>query len=106
MGSVMKADKANFNEVINSNKPVLLDFWAEWCGPCRALGPTLEEIANEMGEQVAIYKVNVDENPDLANQFNIKGVPTMIFFKNGQPVNTLVGNQPKSEILKGLKEQL
>jgi thioredoxin 1 len=87
-------------EVIQSATPVLVDFWAEWCGPCRALGPVLEEVAHESGEKVQIVKVNVDEAPELANRFGIRGIPTMILFKNGEVRSTLMGNQPKAEIIK------
>lgn len=105
MGAINKVDQSNFEtEVLNSNKPVLVDFWAEWCGPCRSLGPLLEEIAAELGEKVSIVKVNVDENGELAQQYGIRGIPTMIFFKNGEATKTLVGLQPKTEIIKTLEE--
>lgn len=87
-------------EVIQSTTPVLVDFWAEWCGPCRALGPVLEEVAQESGSKVQIVKVNVDEAPELANRFGIRGIPTMILFQNGEVKSTLMGNQPKAEIIK------
>ena len=88
MGSVNKTDVAHFdNDVLKSNKPVLVDFWAEWCGPCRVLGPILDEVAKELGEKADIVKVNVDDNPELAQRYGIRGIPTMIFFKNGQAKN-------------------
>jgi thioredoxin 1 len=87
-------------EVIQSNTPVLVDFWAEWCGPCRALGPVLEEVALESGDKAKIVKVNVDESPELASRFGIRGIPTMILFKGGEVKSTLMGNQPKAEIVK------
>jgi thioredoxin 1 len=90
--------------VLKSETPVLVDFWAEWCGPCKTLTPLLEEIANEVGEKAQFVKVNVDHNGELAQQFGIRGIPTMIFFKGGEAVKTLVGIQPKTEILKTLEE--
>jgi len=99
--------KDNFEaEVLNSDKPVLVDFWAEWCGPCRTLGPLLEEVSEEIGDKALIVKVNVDENGELAQQYGIRGIPTMIFFKNGEAAKTLVGVQPKEEIKKTLEEMI
>ncbi|MBL6989198.1 MAG: thioredoxin [Bacteriovoracaceae bacterium] len=104
MGTLTEITKANFDtEVKKSDKPVLVDFWAEWCGPCRSLTPILEEIAGELGDKVSIVKVNVDENNDLAQQFGIRGIPTMIFFKGGEATKTLVGAQPKAEIVNTLE---
>ena len=105
MGLVKSLDEAVFNkEVLESNIPVLVDFWAEWCGPCRTLIPLLDEISGELGEKALIVKVNVDNNSGLAQKYGIRGIPTMIFFKNGEPAKTLVGVQPKAEIVKTLEE--
>jgi thioredoxin 1 len=91
-------------EVLKSSKPVLVDFWAEWCGPCKALAPVLDEISTELGEKAEVVKVNVDESGELAQQYGIRGIPTLIFFKDGEVKSTLVGNQPKAEILKNLND--
>lgn len=91
---------AEFDAVIGSaDKPVLVDFWAPWCGPCRALGPTIEEIASEEAGRLAVYKCNVDEEADVATRFRIVSIPTMILFKDGAPVHTMVGANPKARIL-------
>lgn len=105
MGLVNKTDTAHFeNDVLNSGRPVLVDFWAEWCAPCRALGPILDDVAKEMGDKAQIVKVNVDDNPELAQRYGIRGIPTMIFFKSGKASKTLVGVQAKEEIKKSLEE--
>ncbi len=87
---------------MKSDKPVLVDFWAEWCGPCKALSPVLDEIATEMNGKANVVKVNVDQASDLAQKYGIRGIPTLIFFKNGEVKSTLVGNQPKAEIVKNI----
>lgn len=84
--------------------PVLVDFWAEWCGPCKALGPKLEEIAGELGGKVKIVKLNVDENPTMPAKYGVRGIPTMILFKDGKEVDQIVGNHPKENILALLKK--
>jgi len=95
----------NFDtEVLKSNLPVLVDFWAEWCGPCRALAPKLEEIATEMGTQVRVVKLNIDENPEAPAKYNVRGIPTMILFKGGQQVDQIVGNHPKENIVAMLQK--
>ena len=85
-------------DVINASGPVLVDFWAEWCGPCKMIGPSLEEISEELGEQVTITKLNIDENPDAPGKYGVRGIPTMILFKDGQQAATQVGAMPKSAI--------
>ena len=105
MSNVGKVDKGTFeSSVLKSDKPILVDFWAEWCGPCKALGPVLDEVASEVGENATILKCNVDDNSELAQEYGIRGIPTMIFFKNGEAAKTLVGVQTKEEIKKTLEE--
>ena len=104
MSSLLSVTKDNFeDEVINSDKPVIVDFWAEWCGPCKALAPILDEVATEVAD-AKVVKVNVDESGELAQQYGIRGIPTLIFFKGGEVKKTLVGNQPKAEILRNITE--
>lgn len=93
-------------DVMKSSTPVLVDFWAEWCGPCRALTPKLEEVAVEMSSQVKIVKMNVDENPQTPGQFGIRGIPAMLLFKDGKQVGELIGNQPKDNITEFLKSHI
>jgi thioredoxin 1 len=92
-------DKNNFqSDVLDSVEPVVVDFWAEWCGPCRMIAPALEEISKEMGGKVKIAKLNVDENPELAAQFGVRSIPTLMIFKNGQLADTKVGAAPKTAL--------
>ena len=92
-------------DVIAADKPVLVDFWAEWCGPCKMIGPALEEISEELGDEVTIAKINIDENPDAPGKYGVRGIPTMILFKNGEVSATKVGAAPKSA-LKGWIESV
>ena len=97
--SAININKTNFqNEVINSEKPVLLDFWASWCGPCRMVGPIVDEIAAERSD-LKVGKVNVDEQPELAGQFGVMSIPTLLVMKNGKVINQAVGVRPKAQIL-------
>ena len=96
--SAAVTDKDFEKEVLNSDQPVLVDFWAPWCGPCRQLGPVIEELAQENDGQAKVFKLNVDENPATAGEYGVQAIPTMVFFKGGKPAGSLVGFQSKAAI--------
>jgi thioredoxin 1 len=107
VGTTTAVTDANFaTDVLKSDKPVLVDFWAEWCVPCRKVAPLLEEIANEMGDQVRIVKLNIDENPETARAYRVMSVPTLTVFKNGEPVQSIAGAKPKGELVKLIQAAL
>ncbi len=98
--ATVTVDASNFEaDVLNSDVPVIVDFWAEWCGPCKAIAPSLEEIAAEMVGKVKITKLNIDENPDLAAQFGVRSIPTLLMFKDGQQASVQVGAVPKNKLV-------
>ena len=96
-------NKENFDEVINGTKPVLVDFWATWCGPCKMLAPTIEELATELEGEVVVAKLDVDQVQDIAMKYGVMSIPTMVLFKNGEEVRRTVGFQPKARILDFIK---
>ena len=103
-GATKHVTDATFtSDVLQSDKPVLVDFWAEWCNPCKLVSPVLEEIANEHAETLTIVKLNIDENPETARAYQVMSIPTMVLFQNGQIVKQIVGAKPKSAILKDLE---
>ena len=99
-------DQSFASDVLGADKPVLVDFWAEWCGPCRMIAPALEEISGTLGDKVTVAKLNIDENPDAPARYGVRGIPTMILFKNGEPAATKVGAAPKSALQGWLETQL
>ncbi len=102
--NLLKTTDANFSkDVLESDKIVLVDFWAEWCGPCRMIGPILEEMATEMGNDVVIAKMNIDENPQTPAHFGVRSIPTLMLFKGGELVDTKVGVQTKSALTAWVK---
>jgi thioredoxin 1 len=107
MSKAQVVSDQNFEtEVIKSDTPVLVDFWASWCGPCRMVAPVLEEIANEQGEKVKIAKLDVDANPITAGRFGVRSIPTMILFKNGREAQRVVGYMPKEKLLQQIQPHI
>ena len=106
MSKPLEITDSNFEKIINSDKPVLVDFWAEWCGPCKMIGPLVEELANEFEGKAIIGKVDVDTNPEVSAKFGIRSIPTLLVFKNGEIVDKQVGAVPKSVLSEKIETQL
>ena len=98
MATFSTTDNKFENDVIRSSIPVIVDFWAEWCGPCKQIGPILEEISNEKKDLINIYKLNVDENSEIPQKYGVRGIPTLMLFKDGKLLDTKVGSLPKNSI--------
>jgi thioredoxin 1 len=106
MPPVKVSDSSFQNDVLNSKIPVVVDFWAEWCGPCKMIAPALEELSNEFGEKVTVAKINIDENPGIPQKYGVRGVPTLMIFSQGQVAATKVGALPKSKIKEWIESSI
>ncbi|WP_455477797.1 thioredoxin [Bartonella sp. B10] len=103
----IKINNSNFkNEVLDSSSPVVVDFWAEWCGPCKMIAPILDEIAIEMKDKIKIAKINIDENPELATQYGVRSIPTLLMFKNGTVSSNIVGANSKKNLSEWIQNNL
>ena len=94
------------NDVLSSSQPVLVDFWAEWCGPCKQIAPALEELAAELGDKVTVAKLNIDDNPSTPGKYGVRGIPTLMLFKNGEVAATKIGALPKSKLQEWLEQNI
>jgi thioredoxin 1 len=105
--ALMHTSDSNFDrDVLKATKPVVVDFWAEWCGPCKTIAPHLEDLASEMGDEVQVIKVNIDENPETPTKYGVRGIPTLMLFKNGEVAATKVGALPKSKLIEWVRESI
>ena len=106
MSNTIELNKENFNETVGSTKPVLVDYWAEWCGPCKMVAPILEEVAVDLSDKLTVGKVDVDENQELAAQFNIMSIPTLVLFKDGEVIDQAIGALSKAQLLSFLEQHI
>ena len=106
MGTRSVTDQSFATDVLAADRPVLVDFWAEWCGPCKMIAPALEEISGALGDKVDIVKLNIDENPETPGHYGVRGIPTMVLFKGGKPVAQKVGAAPRSQIQSWLESEI
>ena len=106
MATIPVTDESFEKDVVKSEKITVVDFWAEWCGPCKQIGPTLEEISDEMADQIIIAKHNIDNEPNTPTKYGVRGIPTMLLFKDGELKSTKVGSTPKSDIVSWIKENI
>ena len=106
MASKAVSDDSFDADVLQADGPVVVDFWAEWCGPCKQIGPSLEEISNEMGDELTVAKINIDDNPMTPSKFGVRGIPTLMIFKGGELAATKVGALPKSKIVEWIRSAL
>jgi len=106
MNPTKVTDDSFDKDVIKANSPVLVDFWAEWCGPCKVIAPALDDLAKDLAGKVTVAKINIDENPGTPNKYGVRGIPTLMLFKNGQVAATKVGSLPKSKLYEWVQSQL
>ncbi|WP_420434667.1 thioredoxin TrxA [Hyphobacterium sp.] len=106
MSTIAVSDDSFENDVLKADKPVLVDFWAEWCGPCKQIGPALEDLASEMSDEITIAKVNIDENPMTPSKYGVRGIPTLMIFRGGDVASTKIGAMAKGKIEEWIKETL
>ncbi|MDM7944745.1 thioredoxin TrxA [Oceanibaculum nanhaiense] len=106
MSTTKVTDNSFETDVLNADKPVVVDFWAEWCGPCKMIAPILDELAGEMGGKVTIAKLNIDENPSTPQKYGVRGIPTLMLFKNGQVAATKIGAMPKSALFQWVESNI